>query len=97
MLEPFTALSLAASIVALVDFGGKLVYTSYKIHQSTQGTTEGNIRLGQVTNDLLLVSQRLDDSLDPTKAPSRAMTTDCKRWGRGARGWRRSCSRCSMV
>lgn len=69
MLEPFTALSLATAIVAFVDFGGKLVKTGYTSYHSAQGATEGNVRLEEVTKDLLSISQQLSDSLRANEGP----------------------------
>ena len=69
MLEPLTALSLAASILTFVDFGGKLVKAGYKVYQSADGKTEQNVVLEEVTNDLLLVSQQLSESLRSNEGP----------------------------
>ena len=51
MLDPFTSLSLAASVVQFIDAGSKLVSKSCQIHRT--GTLAQNFDLETVTSDFL--------------------------------------------
>ena len=59
MLDPLTALSLAASVVQFVEFGGKLISKSHEIYISTNGATKENATIGEVTADIKSISRRL--------------------------------------
>jgi len=58
-MDPISAVSLAATIVQLVDFSSKLVSKGHHIYHSAKGAVEENIDLEAVTTDLLEISTRL--------------------------------------
>lgn len=59
MLEPFTALSLAASVVQFVDFGSKLLIEGYGVYQSADGASRKHREIEHLTSDLKVLSGRL--------------------------------------
>jgi hypothetical protein len=63
MLDPLTALSLAASIVQFVDVGSRLVETGYSMYKSADGATDDHIHLEQITADLLSVAKTVEQRL----------------------------------
>lgn len=64
-MDPITALGVAGSIVQLVDFGIKVVSKGNKIYYSGDGSTAENHDLENVANDLVLIQNRLRQSLYP--------------------------------
>lgn len=60
MLDPLTALSLASSVVQLVDFSIKLLAESKEIYQ--KGSTLEHKDLGLLIEDLGLLSNQLERS-----------------------------------
>ncbi|KAK5740662.1 hypothetical protein LTR17_004467 [Elasticomyces elasticus] len=59
MLDPLTAVSLAASIVAFVDFGSKLLLEGYGAYKSQSGASEDSIDTEKATNRLQELAERL--------------------------------------
>lgn len=59
MVDPFTALGAASSIVQFVDFSSKLVSSGYEAYKSVSGASEENVQLETVTLDLQSFSERL--------------------------------------
>jgi len=59
MMDPISALSLSAAILQFVDFGGKVVVTAYKAYQSTDGATQENLTLTELTATLQNFQARL--------------------------------------
>lgn len=57
MLDPFTALSLAAAVVQFVDFGIKLVSDGVELYET--GTLSSNNELEQATRDLTQLAEEL--------------------------------------
>ena len=59
MLEPLTALSLAASIVQFIDFGSRLLTAGYGAYRSQNGATAEHSLLEQAYADLKVLSDQL--------------------------------------
>jgi hypothetical protein len=62
-LDPLTALSLAGTIVQLVDFGSKIFSTAYQLHRSSTGALSVNEEIETVTSDLLALATKLRRSV----------------------------------
>ena len=71
MLDPLTALSLAASIVQFVDFGSKMLSDSYEIYKA--GSTSGHETIKSITTDLAALADRIQDDLEPAAGPHRPL------------------------
>lgn len=69
MLEPLSALSLAAAIIQFVDFGSKILVTGYETYRSTAGATQEQVDLQQLTHSLYKFQDQLG-------TPSRQPTPD---------------------
>jgi hypothetical protein len=67
-LDPLTALSLAGTVVQLVDFTSKIFSTSYELHRSTTRALAENEGIELVTSDLLALSTKLHVSLYSSEA-----------------------------
>ena len=65
MLDPLTALSVAGSIIQIVDFGSRLFALTARTLES-DGTSEANVDLGLVLNDLRVVSRGLERAYTST-------------------------------
>ena len=59
MAEALAALGVAANIVQFIDFGGKILSESYRLHKSKRGNSGKNEELESVALDL----QKLHDEL----------------------------------
>jgi hypothetical protein len=59
MLDPLSALSLAAAIVQFVDYGTKIVLSAAEIHASATGSLTKNVELSSITIDLSDISSKL--------------------------------------
>ncbi|KAL9118898.1 MAG: hypothetical protein Q9187_004547 [Circinaria calcarea] len=59
MLDPLTALSLAAAIIQFVDWGSRLLSQSQEIYHSVSGATEENVTTKQITSDIKALSNQL--------------------------------------
>jgi hypothetical protein len=59
MLDPWTALSLAATVAQFVDLGAKIVSNAKDIRKL--GSSSNALNLREINNDLILVSQNLQD------------------------------------
>ena len=64
---PLDALSLAAAVVAFVDFGGKILVTGYTIYNAAEGTSTENIHIEKLTLDLKVLSDKL--YTEPARKP----------------------------
>jgi hypothetical protein len=64
MLDPLTALSLAASIVQVVDFSSRLFRDSVQIYED--GSTSEHEDIKSITTDLNALAGRIQDDLEPT-------------------------------
>lgn len=71
MLEPFTALSAASSIVQFVDFGSRVLIEGYGLYRSQDGATEDHINL----EELLLEKEELMERLSKTTPANEFATT----------------------
>jgi hypothetical protein len=63
MLDPFTALSLAATIVQFVDFGSKILSDSREIYKAGSISDHGDIKL--ITTDLAALAGRIQHDIGP--------------------------------
>ncbi|KAI9650418.1 hypothetical protein NHQ30_000432 [Ciborinia camelliae] len=59
MLDPFSALSLASSIVQFVDFGSKVISSAAELHHSSEGALANNLELSTIVSDLNSISNNL--------------------------------------
>ncbi|TGO41110.1 hypothetical protein BHYA_0026g00160 [Botrytis hyacinthi] len=59
MLDPLSALSLAATIVQFVDFGSKVISTATELHHSSEGALANNLELSTIISDLSSISNDL--------------------------------------
>ncbi|OBT62583.1 hypothetical protein VE03_07372 [Pseudogymnoascus sp. 23342-1-I1] len=59
MLDPLSALSLAAAIVQFVDYSTKIVLGAAEIHASASGSLTKNVELSSITMDLRDISGKL--------------------------------------
>lgn len=71
MLEPLSALSLAAAIIQFVDFSSKILVTGYETYRSANGTTQEQVDLQQLTHSLYKFQDQLG-------TPSKQQTPDRK-------------------
>lgn len=81
MLDPFTALSLAASIAQFVDFGSKVVSEAYHIYQHESSTKsliigyqpERTLALMKNIKSMQLQLEQHDDSLSQAELVSKSL------------------------
>ena len=59
MLDPLTALSIASSVIQIVDFGCKLVSETQEIYHSVNGATKDNVTSGEIAKDINLLYKDL--------------------------------------
>jgi hypothetical protein len=59
MLDPFSALSLAAAIIQFVDFSSKIVLGATELYRSTTGSLTKNVELSTIVADLGEISSNL--------------------------------------
>lgn len=59
MLDPLSALSLAAVIVQFVDFGSRILVSGYETYHDQHGTTQERFDLEEVTQDLFKFQNQL--------------------------------------
>ncbi|KAF7926341.1 uncharacterized protein EAE98_006636 [Botrytis deweyae] len=59
MLDPLSALSLAATIFQFVDFGSKVISTATELHHSSEGALANNLELSTIISDLSSISSDL--------------------------------------
>ena len=52
MLDPLTALSIASSVIQIVDFGCKLVSDTQEIYHSASGATKNNVTAAEIAKDV---------------------------------------------
>lgn len=55
MLDPLTALSVASSVIQIIDFGCKLVSETQQIYHSASGATKDNVTLREITEDIIIL------------------------------------------
>lgn len=59
MLDPLTALSIASSVLQIVDFGCKLVSETREIYHSASGATKDHVTAYEITEDLTVLYSAL--------------------------------------
>lgn len=72
-MEPLTALSIASSVVQLVEFGGRLFQLSTQIQRSPSGVADEVIDLQLITSDLHALSERFRASRADSSEPDLAL------------------------
>ncbi|KAL9095131.1 MAG: hypothetical protein Q9165_002734 [Trypethelium subeluteriae] len=72
VIDPFSALSLASSIVQFVDFGIKLTSKSVELYKSAAGEDEDGLNLGSVAQRLTSIASRLETSTKDGEEIARA-------------------------
>ena len=85
MLDPLSALSLAAAIVQFVDYSTKIVLGAAEIHASATGSLTKHVDLSSITTDLSGISDNLViDDQDQSKTYSKderalsGLATQCR-------------------
>jgi hypothetical protein len=63
-MDPVSAVGLAASIFAFIDFSWKLVKGSYEIYQSESGASPGLVQIDTILDDLADVTKTLQADVD---------------------------------
>lgn len=72
MLDPLSAVSLAAAILQFVDFGSKIIVSGYEIYRSADGTTEENTDIEYLTQRIYAFQDRFTPSPNPlTRNPQK--------------------------
>ena len=85
VLDPKSALSLAANIVQFVDFTSKVVSKGLRIYLSADGALAKNLELEVITNDLSRLAKRLrHDGVSPAglsdeERSLQTMSEDCSK------------------
>jgi hypothetical protein len=74
MLDPFTSLSLAATVVQFIDAGLKLVSKGREIHDT--GTSTENFDLEIVTSDFLKLNSDIQRQPDSIRAPANVQSEE---------------------
>lgn len=74
-MDPISALSLSAAILQFVDFGSKIIVTTYRTYRSADGTTQENLNLAELTTTL----HGLQARLATPRIPSREQEHDADR------------------
>lgn len=58
-MDPLTALSLAGTIIQVIDFGTKVLHGSRSLYNSASGALDVNAELELITRDLTVLSKKL--------------------------------------
>ncbi|CAN9449980.1 unnamed protein product [Alternaria alternata] len=75
MLDPLTALGVVANVTQFVDLASKIFAKSHAIYNSANGSLVEYDDLGKVSEDISVLSTKLQESLTTTAASS-SLTTD---------------------
>lgn len=73
MIEPFTALGVASSIIQFVDFGSRLLIEGYGIYRSRDGATKDHLNIEELVSEKKALMERLSMA---TSADGRIGTPD---------------------
>ncbi|MCJ1381965.1 hypothetical protein MMC17_005077 [Xylographa soralifera] len=87
MLDPFTALSLAGTVVQFVDFGNKLIKEGSELYHSASGALSVNAELENITVNLKAVTKKLE-----TPSPTNTRSTETTKETEALRSLAESCS-----
>jgi hypothetical protein len=81
VLDPFTAIGLAGSIVQFVDFTYKLVNGTIEIYSSMEGVSKNHLRIEVIYLNLSELCQNLSvaDDSDKSIGPVKSLATACRR------------------
>lgn len=81
VLDPISALGLASSILAIIDFSWELITGTVEIYRSTDGSSDENARLEDVTSDLRALAESLEQG-NPVKTQAernlKRLAGDCR-------------------
>jgi hypothetical protein len=75
MLDPLTALGAVANITQFIEFAIKIFANTHSIYNSANGSLVENDDLGRVSEDIAVLSRKLQESLTTT-ATSNSPTAD---------------------
>ncbi|KAJ8068445.1 hypothetical protein OCU04_004001 [Sclerotinia nivalis] len=86
MLDPFSAVSLAAAIIQLVDFSSKVISSAAELHRSSSGALANNLELSTIVSDLSALSNNLEarilhqgkHSCNTDEQAIRSLASECK-------------------
>jgi hypothetical protein len=70
-MDPMSALSVATAVLQFVDFGSRLLSTSYEISRSSSGQTAKEVELSTITSELLGLVAHVKDTVEASKAGNR--------------------------
>ncbi|RSL84275.1 hypothetical protein CEP51_003997 [Fusarium floridanum] len=73
-MDPITALQTASAIIGIVDFGTRLLSSTYEIYQSESGHTARDVGLSTLSDELNGLGKQLQDRLQ--SAPSATSSSD---------------------
>lgn len=71
-MDPLSAFSLAAGVIQVVDYGTRILSTTYEIYQSGSGHTARNVELSTLSRELSGLSEQLQSRLCDVKRPPEA-------------------------
>lgn len=90
-MDPITAIGLASSIVAFIDFGYELIYVAREVHGSAAGSTTENERIGFLNDRLEATATELSAATRTTSSTTAAerrlgeLSEECLRLSRDLR------------
>lgn len=73
MIEPFTALGAASSIVQFLDFGSRILVEGYTFYKSQDGATKDNLNVEELVWEKMILMERMSKA---TPARGHAATKD---------------------
>ncbi|OJD34129.1 ent-kaurene oxidase [Diplodia corticola] len=76
-MDPISTFSLAAGVIQVVDYGTRVLSTTYQIYQSGSGQTTRDVELSSLSQDLSDLSERLKKR--PSGTPENALLHLCDR------------------
>ncbi|KAI8681041.1 NACHT domain-containing protein [Fusarium keratoplasticum] len=71
-MDPITALQTASAIIGIVDFGTRLLSSTYEIYQSASGYTAREVELSTLSEDLTGLGKQLQDRLPAASSATSA-------------------------
>ncbi|KAI8674562.1 NACHT domain-containing protein [Fusarium keratoplasticum] len=71
-MDPITALQTASAIIGIVDFGTRLLSSTYEIYQSASGHTAREVGLSTLSEELSGLGKQLQDRLPATSSAASA-------------------------
>jgi hypothetical protein len=68
MLDPLTALGAVANVAQFIEFAIKIIANSHSIYNSANGSLVEHDDLGRVSEDISVLSRKLQETLTTTTA-----------------------------